>query len=260
MVERRNAWVVVTGMMLTSHYAATAPTGSSAAQLVMPLDAANIPYRWEPFDPQHAVPSVWRGPMPFRVLVPAEYAEEAAAALAAASVPATSAEYATSNTDPARGAALDSQATPDDLAYWEGEDITDEDLIEDSAALAAAQAAVNEARSVSAFSVIGAGEAIPIDASEWSWVYLAEGHAPGPIEFLSAALNEADVETLWEPFPPEKRAAFWGSTNLTVYVPVVKLDQARELVDEIGAWDDVDLEPDGGEAGERADEEDSAAN
>ncbi len=218
-------WVPVASVILVGQYAAMTQGGVSAATLAMALDAANVAYRWDPFDPRDAVPAMWRSPMTFSVWVPAELASVAADVVA--------------GTTPGE--------PPEDLEEWLGDDVSDDDLVEDPAALAAAQAAVNEARNAAPFSVIGAGEAIPEGAEEFAWVYLAEGHAPGPIEYLSEALNDAEIETLWEPFPPEKRAAFWGRTNLTVYVPLVELDAARALADGIGAWDGVVYEgPDAG--------------
>ena len=200
-------------------------SGRPAMLLTIPLDAANIPYRWEPFPPEYASPSSDRMPAPFSLFVPSEFAEEARALIAndAASGDGLAA--------PAPNAGAD-----DDAEYWEGEDITDEDLIEDESALAAAQAAVDEARPLAMFSTIDPETAAlgTSDIDEWTWTYLLEGFAPGPIEALSEALNAAEIETLWDPFPPEKRAAFWGKTNLTVYVPLVHLGESQRLAEELG--------------------------
>ncbi len=217
-------WVEVAQTRAAGTMAAIAGSfGRPAILLAMPLDAANIPYQWDPFSPDRASVGVSLFARSFRLLVPAEFAGEAIRLLAE--------EEAAAEESPRR----------DESSEWEAyreavEELDDEDLVDDKAALAAAQAAVNEASTPGTFATIDPAMVEPgsLNIDEWTWTYLAEGFAPGPIEWLSRALNEAEIATLWDPFPPEKRAEFWGRTNLTVFVPLIELESARRIAEETG--------------------------
>ncbi|MDR3687141.1 MAG: riboflavin biosynthesis protein RibF [Coriobacteriia bacterium] len=189
-------WVPVVSRWFTSIGAASA----EAFVLVAPLQAANIPYAWNPFPPDEA----WVGvrdvsARDFTVLVPAEMREQALAELQAAAADASPTEL------------------PADSA----------DFVDDPAALEAAEQAAQDYREPQKDADDHRGE---------DWVAVLADLPFDKQRFLDidGALVSAGIDRIWEPYAPEEapliRLGIWDTERFSVSVPESEVESAKALL------------------------------
>ena len=174
--------------------------GPEAFVLVAPLEAANIPFAWDPYPPE-STPQALRGAMTadFTVLVPAAMREQALMVL-------TQAQDETPATE-----------LPAD----------DPDFIDDPAALEAAEQAAQEYREP---------ESDPHDHTGEDWVYVLSDLSFDKQRFLDidGALVSAGIDRVWEPYAPEEapllRLGIWDTERFSVSVPESQVDSAKALL------------------------------
>ena len=189
-------WVPVA----TRQFTALSPATAEPFMLTAPLQAANIPFVWDPFPPDEA----WVSPSnvsmrEFTVLVPAEMKDQALAELkAAADAPAP-------------------ELSGDDAA-----------LVDDPGALEAAEQAAQSYRPPEA-------EATE-DHSGEDWIYLLADLHFDKHRFLDidGALVSAGIDRVWEPYAPEEapliRLGIWDTERFSVSVPESELEAAKVLL------------------------------
>lgn len=206
-MEATGEWVeLLTGLTIAGGPGAPV----QAYGIVGPLEAAGIPYAWNPYPPTERPTSLSAGgvyPHPFDVLVPAERLGEARDVM--------------EESGSAYASELVSADDPEDVVSYEEQ----APAVDDPATLEAAERAAQRMSAPQKRS-----------HAQDDWVELLSGMPfdRRRLESIDAALFSAGIEHVWEPYAPDQapllRLGIWGTERFSVSVMDSDLDSARGLL------------------------------